>query len=94
MSPDEVLDKHSSKRLTEWAAFLQLEPQGEERADLRAGIISSVIANANRKKGTKPFKPSDFMPKFDHKEQTIHEQRAAAEALALAFGGTKGKAGS
>jgi hypothetical protein len=93
MSPGEVLDKHSSRELSEWAAYLQIEPQGEERADLRAGIVASTIANANRKKGTKAFKPSDFMPKFDKEEQTQtpEQQKAAAEALALAFGGKKGK---
>lgn len=89
MSPREVLEKHTSRELTEWAAFLQLEPQGEDRADLRAGIIASTIANANRKKGAKKYKPADFMPKFDA-EQSMDEQRAAAEALIIAFGGTKG----
>ena len=59
---------------------------------MRAGIVASTIANANRKKGTKAFKPSDFMPKFDKEEQqTPEQQKAAAEALALAFGGKKGK---
>jgi hypothetical protein len=91
MSPGEVLDKHSSRELSEWAAYLQLEPHGEERADLRAGIVASTIANANRKKGGKAFKPSDFMPKFDKEEQTPEQQKAAAEALALAFGGKTGK---
>jgi hypothetical protein len=31
--------------LAEWAAYYQCEPFGEERADLRAGIVASVIAN-------------------------------------------------
>ena len=91
MSPSEVLSKHTSKEMTEWAAFLQLEPHGEDRADLRAGIVASTIANANRKKGTRAFKPSDFMPKFEQQEQTLEQQKAAAEAVALAFGGKKGK---
>lgn len=91
MSPSEVLSKHTSKEMTEWAAFLQLEPHGEDRADLRAGIVASTIANANRKKGTRAFKPSDFMPDFDKREQTLEEQKTAAEAMLLAFGGTKGK---
>lgn len=85
------MDKHTSRELTEWAAFLQLEPHGEDRADLRAGIVASTIANANRKKGTRAFKPSDFMPKFEQQEQTLEQQKAAAEAVALAFGGKKGK---
>lgn len=94
MSPREVLEKHTSRELTEWLAYLQLEPQGEERADLRAGIIASTIANVNRKKGTRAFRPDEFMPKFDRfdrQEQDIEQQKAAAEALILAFGGKKGK---
>lgn len=91
MSPREVLEKHTSRELTEWLAYLQLEPQGEERADLRAGIIASTIANVNRKKGTRVFRPDEFMPKFDMQEQDIEQQKAAAEALILAFGGKKGK---
>ena len=58
---------------------------------MRAGIVASTIANANRKKGTKAFKPSDFMPKFEQQEQTLEQQKAAAEAVALAFGGKRGK---
>jgi hypothetical protein len=48
-----------------WRAYAQIEPFGEERADLRSGIVASVIANVNRdpKKG-KAFNPQDFMPKF------------------------------
>lgn len=55
----------SSREFTDWQAFAELEPFGEERADLRAGIIASTLANVNRGRGTRAFKPSDFMPKFD-----------------------------
>lgn len=53
--------------LSEWAAYDQIEPFGEPRADLRAGIITATIANANRdpEKHSSPFTPDDFMPKFD-----------------------------
>jgi hypothetical protein len=46
-------------------AFYHMDPWGEERADLRAGIIASVIANVNRgRRSTRRFKPADFMPQF------------------------------
>jgi hypothetical protein len=48
----------------EWMEYASRKPFGEERADLRSGIIAATIANANRGKGGKRFKPSDFMPKF------------------------------
>lgn len=48
----------------EWADYSELEPFGEERADLRAAIGSCVMANAWRGKGGREFKPQDFMPQF------------------------------
>lgn len=89
MSPREVLEKHSSRELTEWMAFMQVEPFGEERADLRAGIVASTIANVVRKKGGKMAKPEDFMPKFNVKkeEQTIEEQLNVVKMLNAALGG-------
>ena len=59
-----------SDDLSEWKAYMKLEPFGEERADLRAGIIASTIANVNRNpdKTPQPFQPSDFMPVFDRRE--------------------------
>ena len=48
-----------------WAAYAELEPFGEERADLRAGIMASVYANVHRdSKRSKAYSPSDFTPKF------------------------------
>ncbi len=53
-----------------------MEPFGEERADLRAGIIASTIANsAAHSPGG--FKPADFMPTFGQpKGQSIDEMQA------------------
>lgn len=43
-------------------AFYRLEPFGDERADLRAGIVASTVANSNRGKRGKITKATDFMP--------------------------------
>lgn len=62
---DGLLNELSSQQLAEWLAFFQLEPWGEERADLRAGIVASTIANVNRPaKRKKAFEPKEFMPQF------------------------------
>jgi hypothetical protein len=46
-------------------AYYSLDPWGDERADLRAGIVACVIANCNRtRRGSRKFKPADFMPAF------------------------------
>ena len=44
-------------------AYYEIDPWGEERADLRMGIMASVIANTNRDpKKSRPYKARDFMP--------------------------------
>lgn len=65
----------SSTQLAEWMAFYRLEPWGDERADMRAGIVASTIANVNRdaKKRPKPYTPGDFMPQYDTQEEDPEE---------------------
>lgn len=84
----------TSLEFTEWIAFANIEPIGELRSDLRAGIISAQIANAFRdsKKHSKPFTPADFMPDFDKvkkkkERQTPEQQLQIVEMLNAAFGG-------
>lgn len=79
-----------------WRQYYQLEPFGEERADLRAGIVASTIANVNRdtKRRSKPFAPSDFMPDFDNSRapkpmmEKSSWERLKATAKSLAKGGS------
>lgn len=85
----------SGAEFTEWMIYSKLEPFGEERADLRAGIIAANIANAHRdrKKQPKPFTAFDFMPFRQKPKRSWQDMLAAAKALNQAFGGedkTKG----
>lgn len=59
----ELGQRVSAAELTEWMEFFRLEPFGPEVESWRAGMIASVVANVNRGKGTKPYKPADFMLK-------------------------------
>ena len=52
----------SAGELRGWIESYRLSPWDEARADLRAGIIASTIANVNRGKNSQPFDPRDFMP--------------------------------
>lgn len=94
MTVGELLSRISSRELSEWMAYAQLEPWGEMRADLRAGIVASTMANTARdpKKRKKPFAPEEFMPQFDKEPQTPEEQKAHMETLA-ALGLAKQKEG-
>ncbi len=84
----------TSREFAEWEAYYELEPFGEERADIRSAIVASTVANANRnpKARAKPFEVDDFMPKFGQparRRQTWQEQLAFVEMLNEAFGGTR-----
>ncbi len=82
-----MLAEMTSAQFAEWMAYAQLEPWGEERADLRAGIIASTQANVMRGKKGKPFKPQDFMPTFEPENEDVAQARLLARARAALGGG-------
>ena len=70
------IDSHEYMR---WKAFDRVYPIGEERADLRAGIIASTTANCHRGRNQEAFKHSDFM--YEYKgEQTPRDVEQAIDA--------------
>jgi hypothetical protein len=71
-----LLSQISSRQFADWLAYYSLEPFGEERADLRAGIVASVVNNRWRGKGEKALSPIDFMPYTEEHTQTAEEQMA------------------
>ena len=87
MTVGELLARISSRELTEWALYAEMEPFGETRADLRAGIVASTMANLYQKKGSKALAPADFMPKFGPKEakepKEPKEPRSGADLLQM-----------
>ena len=68
MTVRELLARMDSRELAEWQAYYRLEPFGQERADLRAGIVASTLANIHRDPKRKAFAPEDFMPRFEGPE--------------------------
>ena len=88
MTVGEMLERISSAELSEWMMYYRMEPFGQERDNLHAGIIASVFANANRKKGKKAFEIKDFMLQFTRKEKKTDQQLLSkVEMLNAAFGG-------
>jgi hypothetical protein len=51
----------SSLEFSGWMAFYNVDPWGEERADLRAALIACTIANVNRGEGQEPFEIEQFL---------------------------------
>lgn len=62
----------SCRQVQDWLAYYRIRPWGEQAADLRAGIVSSTIVNANpyRKRSARPARPSDFMPFLTDRDMT------------------------
>jgi len=89
MPVGELLARISSRELTEWMAYWRLEPWGEPRADLRAAIIAATVANTARdpRRKPRPFKPADFLPRFERRRQSWQEQLRYIEWLNAALGG-------
>ncbi|MEV4672163.1 hypothetical protein AB0K34_10975 [Actinomadura sp. NPDC049382] len=61
---------------------------GPERGDLHAGIVGSTIANANRGKGKRAAKVTDFMPRWDKPVQTWRDQLAVVKQLNASLRGS------
>lgn len=87
-----MLAEITPQQLGEWLAYYRIDPWGEIRADLRNGIVASVIANVNRdsRRQQTPFTPADFMPKFDPE---VDRPALAAKARAVFFALPGRKAG-
>jgi hypothetical protein len=77
----------SSMEFAEWLAYSQIEPWGEERADLRTALICKVSADINTPAGKPRAKLEDFMLKFDQerKAQTTDEMIGAVAQISAIY---------
>lgn len=51
----------SAQELNGWRYFFETEPFGETRDNWHMAVLASILANVNRKPGTKPLTVTDFM---------------------------------
>jgi hypothetical protein len=70
MTVGEMLAKMTSMEFTEWKVFFNLEPFGDMRADLRAGMIAAPLLNIWKKRGSSPAHPSKWILDFDSVNKT------------------------
>jgi hypothetical protein len=76
MTLGELFDRMPSDEFDLWVALYRRDPWGEQRADLRAGVIASTVANyagKARSESAGPAKPADFMPYLERQEQVEEE---------------------
>lgn len=65
-----MLASITQEQFDEWSEYYKLEPFGEERADLRMGVLGSLYANAHYKRaGGGKFQPADFALDFEGEPQ-------------------------
>lgn len=86
MPRGEMLRRVSSEEITAWFAYMDIEPFGEERADLRSGVATSGIVNTLRAayfKDPEMTTPRDFMP-FEEPIVLTEEEQAERLAAGLA----------
>lgn len=79
---DQLLADITERDFQRWLTYYQVEPWGEQRADLRSAIIACTIANCSGSK--KRWKPKDFMP---FAEQSTQQQASVLQALTKMMGG-------
>ena len=68
---EELRRSMSSSEFSLWLEMYQDDQWGEDRDDLRAGIIASTIANfaGKMRKDAQPLQPSDFMPNLSKEKE-------------------------
>lgn len=83
---DGLLEEITWEQFCGWVAYAEMEPWGEQRADLRMGIEASSIVNTLRQVNSvkrlrrdQLSKPTDFIPRFG--EEQPKRERVARKAL-------------
>lgn len=72
-----LLNEISYTELLEWQAYDEVSPPFDDRADYNAAAIQSTIANVNRAKTQQPFKPEDFLLRYEVVEEKRPEMSPA-----------------
>ena len=84
-SPREVLLTLSAADINELRAYNCIQPIGDDRGELQAGLVASAVANVHGNK----TKPSDFMV-FAEKEPAPDEDDKRSREIAGLLGANLG----
>jgi len=86
-----MMDEMSASLFLDWAEFDRICPFGEERADLRSGIVAWTVATVasglGGKKGGRQPKLEDFIPQFGKEAtrvQSMDEMKARLKGFTAA----------
>lgn len=95
-----MLEQMPSSLLSEWMAFHRICPFGEDRKDLRAGMVASRTINIHLAKNSPRVTPKEFclrdlmeeaLEKETEEQQQVtwEKDKALCKAFAASFGGRK-----
>ena len=79
-----LLDELTQRELLAWVAYHEVEPWGEDRADLRTAIVAATVHNMHRGRGTPARQVADFMA---HRPSRAESTPAHLAALKGALAG-------
>lgn len=84
MTVSELGRRMTAREFARWMDFYKEEPFGPVRDNLHAGLVASMLYNANRRKGARPLSANDFllMTERERMERTTKRTLAAVKALA------------
>lgn len=68
------MSRMSNKEFIEWQLFYNIDPFGDQRADLRMGILASAVLAPHMEKDKTAPTPSEFMPFLDANETPEQDQ--------------------
>lgn len=68
-----MLREISNTQFNEWKTLYNSDPWGEQRADLRIGMLDAIVCSALSKK---KFKATDFMLFQEEQPKTFKEEQA------------------
>lgn len=78
--PDYLLPRLTSRQLSEWMAYFDLRPFGQDYTDQQIAQVACILANANRKPYSEPHKLEDFLP-HKEREQSPGEMKAILRSV-------------
>lgn len=91
---DGMLDRMTSRQRAMWEAFYEMEPWGEQRDDLRTGMLISAIDRFLHGDEAQ-FEPGHAILKFKRKKkgsgekgQSAEQQIAALKSIMAGMGGS------
>lgn len=86
-----MLNRFTSRELTEWKAFSAIEPIGQDREDVRMALLLSMLGNIYRAANDRAFTPQDFIVDWwgEYIPQDWREQKRIMAGVAAIQRGVK-----